>query len=268
MSHAEHAHEGALGFLIARCNRPPFFYTGPEALDEVAVLVDPGRTRHRCLVAPGRDGRTRAEAPDQHAEGMRGIAAIGHDPQHHGGEKAQQNRRHRQLMGLSGRQRKADCSPRAVHDDGGLGGEAAARAAQRLTLIPLRGRRPLFGRTGGFLVRPDRAAVEERHPQLEPLALLRQLHQTLPHAMVAPADEGLRRHPPRPQMGRNAAPFGAVLVPPDDRLDGAAEVLVLGLVRRAALLDQRGQVSPLGVGQNPITSFICHGPNIGTDIKG
>ena len=126
---------------------------------------------------------------------------------------------------------------------------------------------PLFGRTSGFLVRPDRGAVEERHPQLEPLALLRLFQQTLPDAMVAPADEGLRRHPPRPQMGRNAAPFRAILVPPDDRLDGAAEVLVLGLVRRAALLDQRGQVSPLRICQNAITSFVCHGPNIGIDLK-
>jgi hypothetical protein len=86
--------------------------------------------------------------------------------------------------------------------------------------------------------------------------------------MVAPADEGLRRHPPRPQIARNAAPLRAVLVPPDDRLDGAAEVLVLRLVRRAALLDQRRQLSPLRIRQNAITSFVCHGPNIGTNIKG
>jgi len=37
------------------------------------------------------------------------------------------------------------------------------------------------------------------------------------------------------------APFRAVLVPPDNRLDGAAEVVVLRLVGRAALLDQRCQ---------------------------
>ena len=129
-------------------------------------------------------------------------------------------------------------------------------------------RRPRLCRTRGFLVGADRAAVEERHPQLEPRARLRLFQQTLPRAMVAPADEGLRRHPPRSQMGRNAAPFRAIFVPPDDRLNAAAEVLVLGLVRRAALLDQRGQSSPLRICQNAITSFICHGPNIGTDIKG
>jgi hypothetical protein len=117
-------------------------------------------------------------------------------------------------------------------------------------------------------VGPDRAAVEERHPQLDPLALLHLFQQTLPYAMAAPADEGLRRHPPRPQMRRNAAPFGAVVMPPHDRLDGAAEVLVLRLVSWAALLDQRCQVSPLRIGQNAITSFICHTLNIGADIRG
>src|SRR3982751_78924 len=118
----------ALGLLIARRNRSPFLHAGPEALDEVAVLVDPGRTSHRCLVALGRDGRARAEAADQHAEGLRGIAAISHDPQRHSGEKAQPNRRHRQFLGLSGGQRKADRPARAVDDDGGLGGEPAAPA--------------------------------------------------------------------------------------------------------------------------------------------
>jgi hypothetical protein len=127
---------------------------------------------------------------------------------------------------------------------------------------------PLFGRTSGLLVGPDGAAVEERHPQLDPLALLRPVQQTLPNAMAAPAVEGLRRHPPWSQMRRNAAPFRAVGVSPDDRLDGAAEIGVLRFVGRAALLNQRCQLSPLGICQNAITSFICHGLNIVIDLKG
>jgi len=127
---------------------------------------------------------------------------------------------------------------------------------------------PLFGRASGLLVGPDGAAVEERHPQLDPLALLRPVQQALPNAMAAPTVEGLRRHPPWSQMRRNAAPLRAVVVPPDDRLDGAAKVGVLGLVGRAALLDQRCQLSPLSVCQNAITSFICHGLNIVIELKG
>ncbi len=114
------------------------------------------------------------------------------------------------------------------------------------------------------IVVPSRNAI----PSLTPLALLRPLQQTLPNAMPAPAIEGLCRHPPWSQMRRNAAPLCAVVVPPDDRLDGAAEIDVLGLVGRAALLDQRCQLSPLGVCQNAITSFICHDLNIGIDLRG
>jgi hypothetical protein len=68
-------------------------------------------------------------------------------------------------------------------------------------------------------------------------------------------------------MGRKAAPLRAILVPPDNRLDGAPEVVVLRLVGRAALLDQRGQGSPLGIRQNAVTSFICHDPNMGIELK-
>jgi hypothetical protein len=59
-----------------------------------------------------------------------------------------------------------------------------------------------------------------------------------------------------------------LVVPPDDRLDGAAAIDVLGLVGRAALLNQRCQLSPLGICQNAITSFICHDLNIGIDLRG
>jgi hypothetical protein len=122
---------------------------------------------------------------------------------------------------------------------------------------------PLFGRTSSFLVGPDGGAVEERHPQFDPAALLRPFQQPLPHAMVAPTVEGLRRHPPRPEMRRNSAPFRPIVMPPDNRLDGAAQVGVLRLVGRAALLDQRCQDGSLSIGQNTIATFFCHALNMG-----
>jgi hypothetical protein len=91
--------------------------------------------RHERWLTP--KGETRAQAPDQHAERMRGIAAIGHDPQRKRSKKAQQTRRHRQFIGLSRRQHKADRATGAIRYDTGLGGEATARAAKRLTLVPL-----------------------------------------------------------------------------------------------------------------------------------
>ena len=126
---------------------------------------------------------------------------------------------------------------------------------------------PLFGGSSGLLVGPDGGAVEACHPQLDPLALLRPLQQTLPNTVAAPAVESLCRHPPGSQMRGNAAPFRAGVVPPDDRLDGAAEVVMLRLVGRAALLDQRRQLSPLCICQNAITSFTRHGLNIRIDLK-
>ena len=124
-----------------------------------------------------------------------------------------------------------------------------ARAALRI---------PLFGRACGLVVRPDAGAIEERHPALGPAMPLRRLQQAFPGAQARPAAEGLRRHPPRAQLGRDLAPLRAVVVPPDDRLDGAAQVVVVGLVRRAARRDQRGKHLPLRVRQNLQPVSICH----------
>src|SRR5215211_7816946 len=86
-SHAEYTHEGASGLLIAGRDRTPLLEPGPEALDAVAVDVDPRRTGDRRLVALGRDRRTCAEVPDEVAEGVAGVTAVGHDPGGDDGEE-------------------------------------------------------------------------------------------------------------------------------------------------------------------------------------
>src|SRR3982751_5490318 len=136
-SHAEYAHKGAFGLLIAGRDGAPLLQSRPAALDQVAVGVDPGRAGHWGLVALRRNRRTRAEVPDERAERMRGVTTIGHDPERHSGEEAQQNRRHRQFVGLSGRESEANRPTGAVRYDTGFGGEAAARTAKRFTLVPL-----------------------------------------------------------------------------------------------------------------------------------
>src|SRR5829696_5869104 len=74
-----------------------------------------------------------------------------------------------------------------------------------------------------FLVRADVGAVQERHAECDP-ARLSGLEQALPYPEVAPTIEGLRRHPPRPELRWDAAPLRPVVVPPDDRLDRATQV--------------------------------------------
>jgi hypothetical protein len=69
---------------------------------------------------------------------MRGVTAIGYDPQRQSGEEAEQNRRHRQFIGLSGRKGEANRPAGAVRYDTSFGGEAAPRTAKRFTLVPLR----------------------------------------------------------------------------------------------------------------------------------
>src|SRR3954466_7328455 len=65
------------------------------------------------------------------------------------------------------------------------------------------------------LVRPDAGAVQKRHAELDPV-LLGQEPQPLPDTQVGPADEGLGRPRPGPQVRGDGAPLGAVLMPPDD----------------------------------------------------
>ena len=136
--HAEHAHEGAGGLLVAGCHGPPLLEPRPKALDAVAVLVDPRRTGHRGFVALGWDRRAGTEAPDEFAEGMAGVAAVGHDPKGDNGKGGQQQWRQRQLVRLPGRQRKADGTALCISNHAGLAAKAAARAAKRLVFVALR----------------------------------------------------------------------------------------------------------------------------------
>src|SRR3954449_3487570 len=89
-------------------------------------------------------------------------------------------------------------------------------------------------------IRPIRIADAERDP-----ARLRRLEQALPDPEMAPAVEGLRRHPPRPELRGNAAPLRPVVRPPDDRLDRATQVVMRRLAAGTARLDERLQRRPL-----------------------
>src|SRR5215208_3070820 len=60
--HAEHAHEGAGGLLVAGGDGAPLLESGPEALDEVPVAVDVVGAGHRRFVALGRDRGPRAQS--------------------------------------------------------------------------------------------------------------------------------------------------------------------------------------------------------------
>src|SRR4051812_23004887 len=75
---------------------------------------------------------------------------------------------------------------------------------------------------------------------------------------VAPTDEGLRRPPPGHQIGRHAAPFRAVLMPPDNRLDCLTQGDWLRLATGSALIDQRLQNRPLIIIQDNSSALLSH----------
>src|SRR3954447_8862544 len=105
---------------------------------------------------------------------------------------------------------------------------------------------PPFFRARRLVVSPDAGAIEKRHPELNP-ALLGQEQQPLPHAQVGPADEGLSRPRPGPQLSGDGPPLGSILMAPEDGRDGAPQILRLRLPLGPTRLDQRLQVRPLRV---------------------
>ncbi len=138
----EHAHEGSGGLLIARCNGSPLFEPGPEPLDDVAVVVDPGRTGYRRFIGFGWDRRFRTQAPDVFAEAVAGIAAISHKPARHTRQAVEQWNGFRQLVRLTGRDPESNRSSQAVGDHASLGAIAATRAAKCFTIVSLSLRAP------------------------------------------------------------------------------------------------------------------------------
>src|SRR4051794_32738403 len=105
---------------------------------------------------------------------------------------------------------------------------------------------PPFFRARRLVVSPDAGAVQKRPPELD-AALLGQEQQPLPDTQARPADEGLSRSRPGSQLSRDGAPLGPVLMPPDDRRDGATHILWCGLALGPARLNQRLQSYPLRV---------------------
>jgi hypothetical protein len=116
------------------------------------------------------------------------------------------------------------------------------------------------------VVSPDVGAVEKGHAKRDAV-LLDEIEQALPDALLRPANEELRRQPPRTQFGRDAAPLRAILVPPENRRDCPPQFLRWRLAARPDLFDQRLPYRPRHVRQNLTSTPICHPPNIGTVIK-
>ena len=109
-------------------------------------------------------------------------------------------------------------------------------------------------------------AVEKGHAEGD-TALLDQVEQALPDPEMRPADEGLRRLPPGPELTGDTAPLGAVLVPPEDGLDRLPQVGVRHLAGRPDRVDQRLQLRPPRVCQNVNARVLRHPRQLRTYLR-
>jgi hypothetical protein len=116
------------------------------------------------------------------------------------------------------------------------------------------------------VVSTDISAIEKDHAKRD-VVLLDEIAQTLPDALLCPADEQLRCQPPRAKLSRNAAPLRAIPVPPENRRDRPPQFLGRRLAPRPDLLDQRLPNRPRRIRQNLPPILIRHTQNIGTVSK-
>src|SRR5215212_2946252 len=78
-----------------------------------------------------------AKVPDEVAEGMAGVAAVGHDPGGDDREECREPRRQWQLVRLPGGQGEADGATGGIGDHAGLGPITTARPTERLAHVAL-----------------------------------------------------------------------------------------------------------------------------------
>src|SRR3954454_14507320 len=120
---------------FSRSGGAPFLEARPQALDAVAIVVDPAWAGHGRFVFLGRDRRPGTLVPDDLAERVRGIAFVADDPAGNVGQAIDQIPGPGEFVSLPRGQGGAERPAGAVGDHAGFGAVAAARAAKRLTHV-------------------------------------------------------------------------------------------------------------------------------------
>jgi hypothetical protein len=116
------------------CNGSPLLQPGPEPLNHIAVVVDPGGAGGRYLIGLGWDERPSTQAPDVLAEAVAGIATIRHNPAGHTGQLLQERDGLRQFMRLTGCNAEGNRQSLAIGNHASLGAISPTRPAKRLTM--------------------------------------------------------------------------------------------------------------------------------------
>src|SRR3712207_6420086 len=178
---------------MAGRDRPPVLQSVPHALDSLPGHIDPVWAVYGSLIAPGRDGWSRAQLPHRRAHRVRGIAAIRHDPAWDSGHKGEEIEALWRLARLPGRERKAQRATPRIGNGMGLGAEAALAAAERFVVRAqwLGWVVPLFAAPAAFCCARRMVASMKTMPSAGHPAHLGGLEEALPDPELGPADEGL-----------------------------------------------------------------------------
>lgn len=118
---AEHAEERRRGFFAACRQGSPLFGPAPKVLDQTAIGVGSVRAGDWCATALRRGRRTRAQVPDQRAEGIGGEAMVADHPTRDIRQAVDQPRRHWQLVCLARRHGEGHRPTAALGDHASLG---------------------------------------------------------------------------------------------------------------------------------------------------
>src|SRR3954464_3253037 len=157
-------------------------------------------------------------------------------------------------MSLTGRQGEADRPAGAVGDHASLGAIAATRAAKRFTHVALGSRSPFLGAPAALWCALIDVPSRKAMPNSTPRSWTRSRSCSQTPSLLQRMKVCAARH----QIGRHAAPFRAVLMPPDNRLDRLTQRNGLRLAPRPALIDQRPQHRPLLVTQDNKSALLSH----------
>ena len=221
------------GLLVAGGDGPPLLEPGPEPLDQVAVVVDPLRAGDGRLVALRRDRGPCAHAPDVLAE-ARGWCSRGRPRPTSARPAAGRGAARHGAVRAPGRARsgRRSARPAPVGDHASLGAIAATRAAKRFTMVSLSLRSPLRAAPAAFWCARTLVPSRNTMPSCTPRSCTR-LSRRSQTPSARPADEDLGGAPPGSEVGRDGAPLGPVLMPPQDGGERAAQVLRWRLALRA-----------------------------------
>jgi hypothetical protein len=228
--------------------------------------MDPGRIDDRRVRSSRWNGRAGAHLPDPLAKASEACPRSPATQHGTSGRRLEQTGCERQFMRLARRESKGDGPPTPVGDHVSPCAIAAARSAKRFASISLSAMPPLFFSARRLVVSPDVGAVDEGHAERHAL-LLHQRQQALPDTSLGPADEDLRRQPPRLEIVRHAAPLRAVLMPPEDRRNGPAQLLQRCFAVWPGLLDQRLPHCPDRIREKPAVFTLRHISSIRTIIR-